>query len=112
MPQETLTTQNPVDERYRLITSTTMRRHSHPRRNVAESGFSDNLWNALRQQLLECSLLLGVLENSLWNYGERSGAPVQHIRVSIDQRSRINTPLQMGVDVRCLEVNALLRKRE
>ena len=68
--------------------------------------------NALRQQLLECSLLLGVLENSLWNYGERSGAPVQHIRVSIDQRSRIDTPLQMGVDVGCLEVNALLRKRE
>lgn len=78
----------------------------------AESGFSNNLRDVLRQQLFECSLLLGALEDSLWNYGERSGAPVEDVRIGIDQHSRINTPLQMGVDVQGLEVDTLRRKRE
>lgn len=66
----------------------------------------------LDQQLLEYSLLPGVLKNAFWNYCERSGAPIEKVRVGIDQSSRIDTPFKMGIDVRCLEVDALRRKCE
>ena len=80
--------------------------------NVAELLFSDDLRDVPSQQLIECLLLLVVLKNSLRNHRKSLRSVVKHVRVGIDQSSRIQIPSEMGVDVRCLEMDALRRERQ
>ena len=62
--------------------------------------------------MLECLLVFGILEDSLRNHCELPHTVVEHVRVSIDQGSRIHAPLKLGVDMGCAEVDAVRRKRQ
>jgi hypothetical protein len=80
--------------------------------NVAELLFSDYLRDVPSQQLIECLLLLVVLKNSLRNHRKSLRSVVKHVRVGINQSSRIQIPSEIGIDVRCLEMDTLRRERE
>lgn len=66
------------------------------------------LRNVLRQQHVECFLLLGVLKDSLWDDGKLARAVIKHIGVSVNQSPTVVDKVSAGnTRVRLAEIEVL-----